>query len=54
MLHMDTEAELLQDAPLPFYHLILQVHIVLIEDQRSDGSEKQKNRANLAWGNGWC
>ena len=33
---MHTEAELFQDAPLSFDHLVFQVDVILIEDQGRD------------------
>ena len=41
MLNVHTEAELLEDAPLPLDHLILQVDVVLVEQQWHNGPARR-------------
>ena len=40
---MHTEAKLLEDAPLPLDHLVLQVDVVLVEKQRRDRPTTHNN-----------
>lgn len=57
MLHMHAEAELLEDAPLCLYRLILKIHVGLVEEHRYDGSKitQETRMALLSFANqiGW-
>lgn len=46
MLDVDTEAQLLEDAPLRLDHLVLQINVVLVQHQGVDGSVMGGNKGH--------
>lgn len=47
MLDVDTEAQLLEDAPLRLDHLVLQINVVLVQHQGVDGSVMGGNKVTV-------